>query len=230
MRSLQQGAIAPVDMSQAAIGPGMGIYSSYSKVIETDGSEMTVRTALSLINQTLFETLSEQEGDFDADTRFCLKWFEQFEWSEGAYGDAETLSKAMNSGLEAIARGGILNIGGGKVNLLHPEQLGSEWDAESDDRISEWEVLVQAIKKLSSSGINETALLIKKASVRVNIDSVRELAFQLYGICERKGWAQSGALFNIVGGSWIDIRASEKLLGDSEPVKQAELTFGEDTD
>jgi len=205
MRALQQGAIAPVDLSQAAIGPGMAIYSSFSKVIETDGSEMSVRTALSLINQTLFEALSEQEGDFDADTRFCLKWFEQFEWAEGSYGEAETLSKAMNSGLEAIARGGILKTGGGKVSLIQPDSLLANWDPESDERISEWEVLVQTIKVLASSGMRDAGVLLGLASKRVKIEAVRELSYQLYGLCDRKGWAQSGSMFNLLGASWNDL-------------------------
>ena len=107
LRDLQQGSVAPVDLAQAAIGPGMAVYSRYGKVVEADGSDMTVRTALALINHALDEVLSEQEGDFDADTLFCLKWFRQFEWNEATTGQADVLARATNTSIDGLGRAGV---------------------------------------------------------------------------------------------------------------------------
>ena len=216
LRELQQGSIAPVDLAQATIGPGMAIFSAFSRVLESDGSEMTVRTALALINQVLSEVLTQQEGDFDADTRFCIKWFEQNEWSMGQFGDADTLARAMNTGVEAIARGGVLKVGGGKATLIHSSDVAQDWDPEQDDRISEWEVLIHLTNALVTGGIDEASRLLKRASVRVNIDSVKELAYLLYGICERNNWSKSGQLFNALGASWNEISAASSLVINSD--------------
>jgi putative DNA methylase len=131
MKSLQRGSIAPVDLAQAAIGPGMAVFTRYAKVMETDGSAMSVRTALGLINQALDEVLAEQEGEFDADTRWALAWFEQFGMEEGAFGVAETLSKAKNTAINGLVDAGVVKARAGKVRLLRREELGGQ---ESGDR------------------------------------------------------------------------------------------------
>ena len=117
LRNLQQGNIAPVDLAQATIGPGMAVFTRYSKVIESDGSPMTVRTALGIINQVLDEVLAEQEGEFDADTRWALAWFEQFGIEEGPFGMAETLSKAKNTAVGGLVEAGVVKARAGKVQL-----------------------------------------------------------------------------------------------------------------
>jgi putative DNA methylase len=147
LRQLQKGNIAPVDLAQAAIGPGMAIFSRYSKVLEADGSPMQVRTALQLINQHLDEYLSEQEGEYDPDTRWTLSWFEQYGMKEGSFGDAETLSKAKNISVEGLVQSGILKAGGGKVRLLKREEMDQDWDPATDKRLSVWEMTQHLIRR-----------------------------------------------------------------------------------
>src|SRR5205085_9231827 len=123
LRDLQHGNIAPVDLAQAAIGPGMAVFSRYSKVLESDGTPMRVRTALQLINQALDEVLAEQEGEYDADTRWAIAWYEQYAHEPGPYGVAETLSKAKNTAVGGLEAAGILTSAGGKVRLLRRGEL-----------------------------------------------------------------------------------------------------------
>ena len=129
---LQRGNIAPVDLAQAAIGPGMAVYTRYAKVLDAEGNALSVREALVLINQTLDETLAQQEGDFDADSRWALAWFEQSGFAEGDYGIAETLSKAKNTSVDGMVEAGILASKGGTVRLLKPEELPPDWDPTTD--------------------------------------------------------------------------------------------------
>jgi putative DNA methylase len=126
LRHLQAGNIAPVDLAQAAIGPGMGVYTRYAKVVDAEGKPVSVREALALINEILDVALAEQEGDFDADSRWALAWFEQNGFVEGDYGVAETLSKAKNTSVAGLASSGILDSRRGKVRLLNPEELPAD--------------------------------------------------------------------------------------------------------
>src|SRR5947209_17210955 len=126
LKNLQHGSIAPVDLAQASIGPGMAIYSRYSKVVESDGKQMGVRTALQLINRALDEALAEQEGEYDVDTRWAVAWFEQYALEAGEYGIAETLSKAKNTSVQNLVDAGFLEARGGKVRLLKREELSGE--------------------------------------------------------------------------------------------------------
>src|SRR5205814_7239530 len=125
---LQRGNIAPVDLAQSAIGPGMAVYTRYTKVLDAEGKAIRVREALALINQTLDEVLAEQEGDFDADTRWALSWFEQSGFAEGEYGVAETLSTAKNTSVAGMVNASILASKSGKVRLLRPDELPADWD------------------------------------------------------------------------------------------------------
>lgn len=149
---LQRGNIAPVDLAQAAIGPGMAVYTGYSKVLDTEGKTLTVREALALINQTLDEALAEQEADFDADSRWALTWFEQSGFAEGEYGVAEQLSKSKNTSVAGLVEATILESKRGKVRLLKPEELSSEWDPETDPRLTAWEIVHHLIRVLASGG------------------------------------------------------------------------------
>lgn len=141
LRDLQRGNIAPVDLAQASIGPGMAIFSRHKQVLEADGSTMRVRTALALINQALDEYLAEQEGEYDADTRWALAWYEQFAFNEGPFGDAETLSKAKNTSVGGMVEAGILAARGGKVRLIDRADLRDDWNPEGDTRLTVWEVV-----------------------------------------------------------------------------------------
>jgi len=152
LRELQQGSIAPVDLAQAAIGPGMAVFSRYSAVLEAGGAPMRVRTALALINLALDEFLTEQEGEYDSDTRWALAWFEQFGHGEGAYGMAETLSKAKNTSVEGLVEAGFLEARSGKGRLLRRDELNPEWNPQKDKRPTAWEAVQHLIRALDKDG------------------------------------------------------------------------------
>lgn len=203
LKTLQQGNIAPVDLAQASIGPGMAVFSQYAAVLENDGSPMRVRTALQLINQILDEYLTEQEGAFDSDTRWALTWFEQYQFNPGQYGDAETLSKAKNTSVSGMVDAGILEAKGGKVRLLKREELKSDWNPNSDSRMPDWEVTQYLIHELDQKGEMGAAEMLAKLGERGEI--ARDLAYRLYSLCDRKGWAAEGIAYNSLVISWPEI-------------------------
>ena len=232
LRDLQQGSVAPVDLAQAAIGPGMAVYSRYGKVVEADGSDMTVRTALALINHALDEVLSEQEGDFDADTLFCLKWFRQFEWNEATTGQADVLARATNTSIDGLGRAGVFRAVAGRARLLAPADVKPGWDPLTDDRISLWEVVLHVAKTLDEQGGDAAAALLAAAGQRVDLDTAKELTYLLYSVCERNGWARSGLLFNGLGTSWLDLELASRSAPASAGAFQTTLDFdgGDDGD
>ena len=200
LHNLQHGNIAPVDLAQAAIGPGMGIFSRYSKVLEADGNPMGVRTALQLINQHLDEYLSDQESEYDADTRWALAWFEQYGMSEGPFGDAETLSRAKNTSVEGIVEAGILKAGAGRARLLRRDEMDPEWDPATDRRLTVWEATQYLIRALESDGESGASDLQRRLGGYAQ--SARDLAYRLYAICERKGWSQEALAYNTLVTVW----------------------------
>jgi putative DNA methylase len=227
LKELQQGSIPPVDLAQAAIGPGMAVFSRYATVVEPDGSDMTVRTALTLINAALDEVLSEQEGDFDTDTRFCVRWFRQFGWDEQLYGRADELSRAVNTSVDGLVRGGVFWARAGRARLVEPGDLSGGWDPETDERISVWEVVLRLAKALSETGVDEAARLMAASGGRVDLDAAKELAYLLFSICERRGWTQTALLFNGLGTSWSDLSAISRAGGAlTPPPVQDELDYG----
>ena len=200
---LQSGNIAPVDLAQAAIGPGMAVFTRYAKVLDAEGKPVSVREALALINQMLDEVLAEQEGDFDADSRWALAWFEQQGFDEGEYGVAETLSKAKNTSIAGIVEGGILASSAGKVRLLRPDELADDWDPTTDDRLTVWEAVHHLIRALETGGEPEAARV--EAQLGAKADIARELAYRLYTICERKRRAAEALSYNSLVQSWPEI-------------------------
>ncbi|WP_349876175.1 DUF1156 domain-containing protein [Micromonospora sp. HUAS YX12] len=227
LRKLQQGSIAPVDLAQAAIGPGMGIFSSYAHVAEPDGSQMRVRTALTLINQVLAEVLTEQEGDLDADSRFALKWFEQHGWTEGLYGSAETLAKAMNTSVAGMERAGVLRARAGKVKLITPEDLSDSYDPAGDERVTVWEIVAHLVRRLESRGVDAAAQFMVEAQAYVDMDAVKELGYLLYSICDKQGWAPQALRFNNLVTSWSDVDRAARTVSAARPVQGA-FDFGAD--
>jgi putative DNA methylase len=235
LRRLEQGKVAPVDLRQAAIGPGMAVFSRYARVNEPDGSPMRVRAALSLINQVLDEKLSQLEGNVSADTRFCVEWFKQHGFDEGPYGTAETLSKGIDTSITGLERGGVLTSRAGKVKLRSVREIPDLYDPGTDDRISEWEICLHLAKRLQDQGTDEAARLM--AAVRrvsgIDLDDVKELAYLLYSIAEKKGWAETALLFNNLGTLWTDLEDTARKVGTSGPADdQGEFTlkFGSDDD
>jgi len=214
---LQRGNIAPVDLAQAAIGPGMAVYTRYGKVLDAEGKALSVRGALALINQTLDEALAEQEGDFDADSRWALAWFEQSGFAEGEYGVAETLSKAKNTSVAGMAEAGIVAASHGKVRLLKPDELPKDWDPAADSRLTAWEMVHQLIRTLEAGGEGAAAGLVAKLGSRA--ETARELCYRLYTLCERKKRAQEALSYNGLVQSWPEITRLAREGGRPRPAQ-----------
>jgi putative DNA methylase len=219
LRHLQAGNIAPVDLAQAAIGPGMAVYTRYDKVLDAEGKPVSVREALALINATLDEALAEQEGDFDAESRWALAWFEQNGFAEGEYGVAETLSKAKNTSVARLAEKdpGILESKRGRVRLLKPEELSADWDPASDQRLTAWKVVHQLVRALGAGGEGAAADLVAKLGARA--EAARELAYRLYVIAERKKRAAEALAYNGLVQSWPEIARLAQESGKRQPTQ-----------
>lgn len=194
--------VAPVDLSQAIIGPGMAIFSRYDAVLEADGTPMTVKTALQLINRFL------AEDDFDQDTQFCLRWFEQYHWEKGQFGEADVLARAKATSVNGLVEAGVLRSGGNIVQLLRPADFSIDWNPEKDNRISIWEVLHQLINALRSGGETQAGSLLSHPSVQSRAEAARQLAYRLYTLCERKGWAEDARAYNEIVTSWSGIESA----------------------
>ena len=217
LRLLQTGNVAPVDLAQAAIGPGMGVYTRFARVLDAAGNAMSVREALALINQILDEVLAEQEGDFDADSRWALAWFEQHGFDEGDYGVAETLSTAKNTSVAGMVEAGILKSRAGQVRLLRPRELPAEWDPESDARRTVWETVHHLVRVLETGGEQAAAALVRKLGDRG--EAARELCYRLYTLCERKKRPAEALAYNGLVQSWPEI----SRLAATAPAEQGEL-------
>ncbi len=189
--------VAPVDLSQAIIGPGMAVFSKYSAVLEADGTPMSVRTALTLINRFL------AEDDFDPDTQFCLGWFDEWGWAGGKYGDADVLARAKGTSVGGLVEAGVAQSGGGTVRLLRWTEMPSDWDPAKDKRLPVWEGLHQLIRALNQKGEAEAGKLL--AHMAKNTEAIRALAYRLYTLCERKKWAEDARAYNELITSWTAI-------------------------
>jgi putative DNA methylase len=220
---LQRSNIAPVDLAQTAIGPGMAIYTRYAKVLDAEGKPLPVRDALALINQALDEVLAEQEGDFDADTRWALAWFEQYGFASAEYGVAETLSKAKNTSVSGLVEAGVLASKSGKVHLLKPVDLPGDWDPTTDNRLTVWEMVHHLIRVLEADGESAAAVLAAKMGSKAEV--VRELAYRLYMLCERKKRAPEAMAYNALVQSWPEITRLARE--GSKPVKGQTTMFEE---
>ena len=203
LRLLQAGNIAPVDLAQAAIGPGMAVFTRYAKVIDAEGKPLSVREALELINRTLDEVLAEQEGDFDSDSRWAVAWFEQNGFGGGEYGIAETLSKAKNTSVAGLVEAGILASKGGTVRLLKPDQLPENWDPATDARLTAWEMVHHLVRVLEAGGESAAAELTARLGAKAEV--ARELCYRLYTLCERKKRAADALSYNGLVRSWPEI-------------------------
>lgn len=204
LREMQQGSVAPVDLAQSSIGPGMGAFSRYAKVLEPSGEPMRVRAALGLINQVLDEVLAEQEGDFDAETRWAVKWFSQYGFDAGPFGDAETLCKATGTAVNGMQRSGILETKAAKVWLIGRADLPADWDPAADDRIPVWEAAQHLVKALDEGGEQAAAELL--AALGGVGETARDLAYRLYAVCDAKKWAKEAGMYNALVASWPEIR------------------------
>ena len=204
LREMQQGSVAPVDLAQSSIGPGMAVFSRYARVLEPSGEAMKVRAALGLINQVLDEVLAEQEGDFDAETRWAIKWFSQCGFDAGPFGDAETLCKATGTAVKGMERSGILESKAAEVWLITRDDLPAGWDPAHDDRVPVWEATQHLVKALDEGG--ETAAAELLARLGGVGETARDLAYRLYAICDAKKWAKEAGAYNALVASWPEIR------------------------
>jgi putative DNA methylase len=203
--------VAPVDLSQAIIGPGMAVFSKYSSVLEADGSAMSVRTALQLINRFL------AEDDFDHDTQFCLHWFEQHNWGEGAFGEADVLARAKATSVSGLSEAGVIHSGQGKVRLRKWTEYPADWDPRADKRLPVWEALHQLIRALRQGGESASGTLLSALGGKA--EAVRQLAYRLYTLCERLGQAEDARAYNELITSWTGIESAASTV----PSGQGEL-------
>jgi putative DNA methylase len=223
---LQRGNIAPVDLAQAAIGPGMAVFTRYGKVLGADDQPMTVREALALINGTLDEALAEQEGDFDADSRWAITWFDENGFAEGEYGRAEQLSKSKNTTVDGMKDAGILASARGRVRLLKPADLPADWDPATDTRLSAWETVHHLVRALESGGDAAAAKLVA-ALGGARAEVARELAYRLYQLCERRKRAAEALGYNALVQSWPEIL---RLAGEQSVSAEADTPLPADED
>lgn len=202
--------VAPVDLSQAIIGPGMAVFSKYTAVLEADGSPMSVKTALQLINRFL------AEDDFDADTQWCLHWFEQYGWKPGDFGQADVLARSKSTAVDGLAQAGVVQSGGGSVRLLRWGEYPTDWDPRTDTRLPIWEALHHLIRTLKQGG--ETAVGSVVAAIPAKMEAVRQLAYRLYTLCERQGWAEDARAYNELITSWSGI---ESAASNAQPAQRS---------
>ncbi|WP_201765955.1 DUF1156 domain-containing protein [Alteromonas mediterranea] len=213
--------IAPVDLAQAAIGPGIAIFSKYRDVLESDGSSMTIHDALILINKSITEYLNPDSANFDSDTLFCDDWFSQYGWSAGSFGEADTLARAKGTSVDGVKEAGVIDSGAGKVRLLKWSEYPASWDPKTDDRTPVWEACHQMIRALNQHGETDAGALL--ARMPEQGEHIRQLAYHLYTLCERKKWAEEARAYNELIGSWHAIVAASQEAG--ERGSQSELGF-----
>jgi putative DNA methylase len=204
LRRLQQGNIAPVDLAQATIGPGMAVFSRYAKVVEADGRAMTVRTALGLINRVLDETLAEQEAGLDAETRWAVAWFRRHGMRPGPFEPTETPSEARNTAAGGLTAAGMVASSPGTVRLLARDELPPGWDPAGDRRPTVWEVAQHLVRALGTGGEAAAGELLRQVDGGL-AEAARELAYRLYMLCERKKWPKEALAYNALVVSWPEI-------------------------
>jgi len=208
LAKLTQGNVAPVDLAQAAIGPGMAVFSRYDAVLEADGTPMRVRAALALINQTLDEAMEEQEGWYDPQTRWAVTWFRQRGFNEGPYGEAETLATAKDAPVNTMVEAGILKAAAGKVKLLGRDELPADYDPAKDARTTVWEATQYLVRELEANGELGAARMMRRfreTKPDLDVERARDLAYRLFAICEQKRWPNEARAYNALVLSWSDI-------------------------
>lgn len=203
LTDLQKAGIAPVDMAQAAIGPGMAVFTRYAGVLYSTGQRMTVREALAVINEVLDETLAEQEGDLDSDTRWAVAWFTQHHFDDADFGIANTLATAKNTSVEGLVEAGILRAGRGRVRLLRPDELPKYWDPTTDRRLTVWEMVHHLVRVLDAEGELAASQLLRKIGGQA--ETARSLAHLLYAVCDRQKRPAEARPYNALVRSWPEI-------------------------
>lgn len=213
LQKLQRSNIAPVDLAQSAIGPGMGVYSRYGRVLEADGSAMTVRSALQIINQELDVYFNEQDGELDANSRFCVDLYTQNAFNNLKFGDADTLARAKNTSVAALAAKGVLSAEKGIVRLLTREELPEKVDTREE---SIWLLCQQLTRAMETGGVEACAQIVAPM-LGSNAERAKDLAYRLYTLAERKGWTQEGYAYNALVVAWREIQSRAAELQQATP-------------
>ena len=216
--SLQAAAVAPVDLAQAAIGPGMSVYSRYSRILEADGSVMSVGTALSTINEVLDEILAAQESDFDPDTRWAITWYGEHGYRDAPFGGAESLATAKNVSVGWLQEAGIVIAERGKVRLMARDEIPSDWDPRTDKRLTVWEVCQHLARSLDRDGEEAAAEILRQVGGLAA--PARELAYRLFAVADSKGWTREAQALNGLVVAWPEL---EKLRDDAARSPQGSL-------
>ena len=203
LQKLQSSNIAPVDLAQSAIGPGMGVYSKYAQVLEADGTPMTVRSALKVINQELDLYFNEQDGDLDSESRFCVELYSQSAFNDMKFGDANTLATAKNTAVAILASHGTLYAQKGVVHLIERSELPTAINAAEP---CIWLLCQQLTYRMEKEGVEGCAKVIA-TMFGSNAERAKDLAYRLYTIAERKKWAQEGYAYNALVVSWPEIQS-----------------------
>jgi len=204
--ALQSGGIQPVDLAQASIGPGMAVFTSYAKVLEGGDKEMSVGTALQIINQVLDELQTDQEAEFDSDTRWAVTWFDQHGMNAADFGDAQNIATARGTAVNALERAGIVEARAGRVRLLTRDEYADDWDPTTDKRLTVWEVCQHLIRRVEGDGgLTSAAALLRQVGGLG--EAARDLAYRLYEIANRNGWSEEARAYNNLAAEWPDLVA-----------------------
>ena len=218
LQKLQLSNIAPVDLAQSAIGPGMGVYSRYSKVLEADGKPMSVRSALQIINQELDLYFTEQDGELDRDSRFCVELYTQNAFNDMKFGEADVLARAKNTSVDKLAARGVLYAQKGVVRLLTREEIHEKIDKEIT-----WLLTQQFTHAMEKDGVTGAANIISNVFTS-EPEHAKALAYRLFTIAERKGWAQEAYAYNSLVIAWPDVQAKAAEL-QSQRNNAAQMSF-----
>ena len=211
LKHIRAGGVGPVDMAQAALGPGMGVFTACAQVLEPDDTPMTVRAAIALINQTRDEISGEEATGYDPETRFCIDWFEEFGTAAGDSGDAITLAQAYDIGIEALVDAGVVATQGGTARLLRRDELPADWNPAAGRHLTHWECAQHLARVLEApDGGSEAAGRLLTAMGPDNGEAARLLAYRLYDVCERKGRADEARVWNMLAQEWPAVEAAAR--------------------
>jgi len=226
MHSLIAANIGPIDLAQAAIGPGMSVYTAYAKVLEANGNMMTMGTALDLIHRAVKEIQGSEDANFDAETRWAIEWFTACRYSSGNYGDAQVLANSAGITIQGLVEAGVVTAGGGKVSLCAGETLPANWDPDNDKRITTWEVLHHLMRALlppemgpasrSSGGSEGEATKLAARLSPALLQNAKLLSYRLFEICREREWDKEGMAFNNFGRSWNEISSNSTTFNSDQ--------------
>lgn len=214
-------------MPQAVLGPGMAVFSRHSRVNEPDGSRMSVHSALNLIDQVVGEIRSRLEADLGPDTRWCLDWFKAYGFGRSSFDDAQKMARGRGIGINGLEHAGLLQARAGKAWLTPLADLPENYDPRLDDRVSEWKVLLHLAKRLAAEGAEGAAPVLASAQSVVDLDAVRDLAYSLYPIAEKR-WPDVALLFNSLATSWSDLAEAARRPASAGLSTQGQLDLETD--